>query len=65
MIWEFEGRQVLLYHMIDEATRFHVAQVLEGQSAMQLYEAIMASWVKWAGAPRFIIVDPHRSQIAK
>ena len=50
--------------MIDEATRFHVTQILPSQSARDLYEAIMAVWVKWAGAPRFLLVDPHRSHLA-
>ena len=63
--WDCNGEQVLMYHMIDEATRFHVAHVLANQSAPALYEAIMASWIKWAGPPRFILVDPHRSQNAK
>ena len=24
----------------------------------------MTAWVKWAGAPRFLLVDPHRSHLA-
>ena len=51
--------------MIDEATRFHVTQNLPSQSARDLYEAIMTAWVKWAGAPRFLLVDPHRSHLAR
>ena len=23
----------------------------------------MNAWVKWAGAPRFLLVDPHRSHL--
>ena len=49
--------------MIDEATRFHVTQILPSQSARDLYEAIMTAWVKWAGAPRFLLGDPHRSHL--
>ena len=51
--------------MIDEATRFHVTQILPSQSARGLHEAIMTAWVKWAGAPRFLLVDPHRSHLAR
>ena len=51
--------------MIDEATRFHVTQILPSQSARDLYEAIMNAWVKWAGAHRFLFVDPHRSHLAR
>ena len=25
----------------------------------------MTAWVKWAGAPRFLLVDPHRSHLAR
>ena len=48
-----------MYSLIDEATRFHVTQIVPSQSARDLYEAIMNAWVKWAGAPRFLLVDPH------
>ena len=58
--WNYQGREVLV-HLIDEVTRFHVTQILPSQSARDLYEAIMNAWVKWAGAPRFLLVDPHRS----
>ena len=53
--WNFRGREVLVYSMIDEATSFHVTQILPSQPARDLYEAIMAAWVKWAGAPRFSV----------
>ena len=49
--------------MIDEATRFHVTQILTSQSARDLYQAIMTAWVKWAGAPRLLLVDPPRSHL--
>ena len=35
-----QGSEVLVYSMIDEATRFHVTQILPSQSARDLYEAI-------------------------
>ena len=54
-----------MYSLIGEATRFHVTQILPKQSARDLYEAIMTAWVKWAGAPRFLLVDPHRSHSAR
>ena len=64
-LWNHQGREVLVYSLIDEATRFHVTQILPSQSARDLYEAIMTAWVKWAGAPRFLLVDPHRSHLAR
>ena len=63
--WNYQGREVLVYSMIDEATRFHVTQILPSESARDLYQAIMTALVKWAGAPRFLLVDPHRSHLAR
>ena len=63
-VWNYKGREVLAYSMIDEATRFHVTQILSSQSARDLYEAIMTAWVKRARAPCFLLVDPHRSHLA-
>ena len=63
--WNYQGREVLVYSLIDEATRFHVTQILPSQSARDLYEAIMTAWVKWARAPRFLLVDRHTSHLAR
>ena len=63
--WNYQGSEVLAYSLIDEATRFHVTQVVPSQSARDLYEAIMNAWVKWARAPRFLLLDPHRSHLAR
>ena len=43
-----QGREVLLYPLIDEATWFHVTHILPSRSARDLYEAILTAWVKWA-----------------
>ena len=63
--WNYQGREVLVYSLTDEATRFHVTQIVPSRSARDLYEAIMNAWVKWLGAPRFLLVDPHRSHLAR
>ena len=63
--WDFRGERVLVYSMIDEATRFHVAEVVIRQGAMDLFEAIMRGWIRWAGSPKFVLVDPHRAQISR
>ena len=44
--WDYQGREVLVYSLIDEATRFHVTQISPSQSARDLYEATMNTWVK-------------------
>ena len=46
----YQGREVLVYSLIDEATRSHVTQ-----SARDLYEAIMSAWVKWARSSTFSV----------
>ena len=55
----------MVYSMIDEATRFHTAEVVARQTAMDLFEAIMRGWIRWAGPPKFVLVDPHRAQISR
>ena len=44
--WNYQSREVLVCSLIDEATRFHVTQVLSPQSARDLYEAIMTAQMK-------------------
>ena len=61
--WNYQDREVLVYSLIDEATRFHVTRILPSQSPRDLYEGIMTAWVKWAGAPRFLLDEPQRSHL--
>ena len=42
-VWNYQGRDVLVYSLIDEATRFHVTQILSSQSGRDLYEAVMTA----------------------
>ncbi len=46
-----------VYSMIDEATRFHAAQVLQNQFPMTMYEAIMSACLRWARPPTFVLVE--------
>ena len=48
--------------MIDEATRFHVAEVVHDQHPETLYDAIMHACIKWDDPPKFVLVEPHMSQ---
>ena len=52
--WNYQGREVVVYSLTDEATRYHVTQVLQSESARHLFEAITSARVKWAGAPRSV-----------
>ena len=65
LFFPFLSFSFLFFPFLDEATRFHVTQILPSQPARDLYEAIMTASVKWAGAPRFLLVDPHRSHLAR
>ena len=53
--WNYQGREVLVYSLIDEATRFHVTQIVPSQSARDLYEAIMDAWVKMGRSSTFSV----------
>ena len=44
---------------------FHVTHVLRDQTVRSLFEGIMHAWIKWVGAPRFLMVDSHQSHIAR
>ena len=57
--------QYMLYHMVDDATRFHVCDVVSQQTGKALFQSIMNSWIRWAGAPRFLIADPLPSQAGR
>ena len=41
VFWNYQGHEVLVYSLIDEATRFHVTQIVPSKSARDLHEAIM------------------------
>ena len=45
--WNYQGREVLVYSQIDEATRFHDTPVLPSQSTRDLYEVTTSACVKW------------------
>ena len=57
------GREAIIVHIIDEASRFHVALVLkesEGRgnlTAMDYIEAVRMNWFRFARAPAVIRVD--------
>ena len=57
--------QYMLYHIVDDATRFHVCDVIDQRTSQALFQSIMTSWIRWAGAPRFLIADPLPGQTAR
>ena len=42
------GTQDMLYHIVDDATRFHVRDVIDQQTSQALFQSIMTSWIRWA-----------------
>lgn len=60
-----EQEQHLLYHIIDDATRFHQVDIIPNQLAETLISSIMNTWIRWAGPPRTIYCDPHPSQTSE
>lgn len=58
-------RQYMLFHVIDDATRFHVCDIIEHQTGEALFASIMSSWIRWAGPPRFLVGDPLPGQVSQ
>ena len=53
-------KDVMISHIIDEATRFTMASVLKDKSAVTLIRAIDRDWVRFFGPPRVIVVDGEK-----
>ena len=52
-----DGHTFHVYHIVDWATNFQVAQIAPSKSTEQLIEAIITMWFAWAGAPGELVVD--------
>ena len=46
-----------VFHVVDWATNFQVAQIAPSKTSESLIEAIITMWFTWAGAPGELIVD--------
>ena len=42
-----------------------IANQIADQTAETIWKAFATGWLRWAGSPRCLRVDPHRSQIAR
>ena len=47
--------------IVDAASGMHIAS----QTAESIWIDFATGWLRWAGCPRCLRVDPHRSQIAR
>ena len=52
-------------NIVDAASGMHIAIQIADQTAETIWRAFATRWLRWAGSPRCLRVDPHRSQIAR
>ena len=52
-------------NIVDAASGMHIAIQIADQTAETIWRAFATGWLRWAGCPRCLRVDPHRSQIAR
>ena len=52
-------------NIVDAASGMHIAIQIADQTAETVCRAFATGWLRWAGSPRCLRVDPHRSQIAR
>ena len=52
-------------NIVDAASGMDIAIQIADQTAETIWKAFATGWLRWAGSPRCLRVDPHRSQIAR
>ena len=52
-------------NIVDAASGMHITIQIADQTAETIRRAFATGWFRWAGSPRCLQVDPHRSQIAR
>ena len=52
-------------NIVDGASGMHIAIQIADQTAETIWRAFATGWLRWAGSPRCLRVDPHMSQIAR
>ena len=52
-------------NIVDAASGMHIAIQIADQTAETIWRAFATVWLRWAGSPRCLRIDPHRSQIAR
>ena len=48
-------------NIVDAASGMHIAIQIADQTAETIWRAFATGWLRWAGSPRCLRVDPHRS----
>ena len=52
-------------NIVDAASGMHIVIQIADQTAETIWRAFATGWLRWAGSPRCLRVDPHRSQVAR
>ena len=60
-----EKKTLKVLNIVDAASGMHIAIQIADQTAETIWKAFATGWLTWAGSPRCLRVDPHRSQIAR
>ena len=60
-----EKTTLKVLNIVDAASCVHIAIQVADQTAETIWKAFATGWLRWAGSPRCLRVDPHRSQIAR
>ena len=60
-----EQKTLKVLNIVDTASGMHIAIQVAGQTAETIWKAFATGWLRWAGSPRCLRVDPHNSQIAR
>ena len=60
-----EKKTLKVLNIVDAASGIHIAIQVADQTAKTIWKAFATGWLRWAGSPRCLRVDPHSSQIAK
>ena len=59
-----EKKTLKVLSIVDTVSGMHIAIQIADQTAETIWRAFATGWLRWAGSPRCLRVDPHRSQIA-
>jgi transposase InsO family protein len=51
------GKSFHFYHIIDQATNFHVAMPAPCRAAEQAVQCVLEGWFQWAGPPNTMVTD--------
>ena len=60
-----EKKTLKVLNIVETASGMHIAMQVADQTAETIWKAFATGWLRLAGRPRCLRVDPHSSQIAR